>query len=97
VFASVSLTCAATTVAVHTVVCGNGLFGVSVKLDAGEELREYATGVPLGHSSLNELVDAVTCSEKFTVTVADVSTPVAPFVGTVLVTVGGESIVNEKT
>ena len=81
----------------QVVVCGSAEFGVSVKLEAGDELSEYDTGVPVGHSSLNDDVLALTCSEKFTVTVEFVATAVAPFVGLVDVTVGGESIVNEKT
>src|SRR5262249_37839721 len=97
VFASVSCTCAATTLTVHTAPLGRLLVGVSVKLDAGEELSEYAIGGPVGHSRLNDDVEAATCSEKSTVTADVVATPVAPLAGRVLVTVGGESIVNEKT
>ena len=82
---------------VQTVPLGRFAFGVSVKLVDGDELSVYASGVPVGHSRLNELVDAVTCSEKLTVTVDVVATPVAPFVGTVLDTVGGWSVVNENT
>jgi len=82
----------ATTVTVHTVPPGKSAFGVSVKLDAGDELSEYATGVPDGHSSANELDDAATCSEKLTVTADVVATPVALSTGLVVVTVGGESV-----
>ena len=88
---------AATTVTVQTVVCGSALFGVNVYDDAGEELRLYATGVPLGHSSLNELVVALTGSLKLTVMLEPALTAVAPSTGLVDVTVGGVSVVNENT
>jgi hypothetical protein len=53
-------------------------------------------GVPLGHSTANELVDAFTLRSKPTVIVVPVGTFVAPFVGTVEVTVGAVTVVNEN-
>src|SRR5262249_46478395 len=73
---------------------GRSELGVNVKLVAGEELTLYACGVPVGHSSVNELVVAVTDSEKLTVRVVLVATSVAPSAGEVVVTAGAVSVVN---
>jgi hypothetical protein len=91
-----SVTCAATTVTVQTTPPGSGLFGVRVKLEAGDALSEYGIGVPLGHSTVNELVDAFTLRSKLTVITWFVGTFVAPFVGVVEVTAGAVAVVNEN-
>ena len=49
--------------------------------------------VPAGHSSLNAAAVTLTALLKFTVIVAVARTFVAPFVGVVVVTVGGASTV----
>ena len=88
---SASTTFAATTVTLQTVFTGRLLVGVKVNVVAGELLSVKPFGVPAGHSSLNELVDACTDSLNVTDTVEPSGTSVAPFVGEVLVTVGGTS------
>jgi hypothetical protein len=77
--------------------CGKLADGVKVKLEAGEAESVYVFGVPVGHSSVNELVVALTDSLKFTVIVALVATFVAAFVGVVVVTEGAAStVLNEN-
>src|SRR5437762_11668084 len=50
----------------QTVPSGRLLVGSSVIDEPGEPLTEKLSGVPVGHSSVNELVVAVTGSLKFT-------------------------------
>jgi hypothetical protein len=88
---SASTTFAATTVTLQTVFTGRLLVGVSVNVVAGELESVNVFGVPAGHSSLNELVVACTDSLNVTEIVELSGTSVAPFVGVVLVTVGGTS------
>ena len=83
------------TVTVQVVSAGRFDVGVSVYELAGDELVLNEIGVPVGHSSENALV-AVTDLLKLTVIVEASATLVAPFVGTVDVTVGGVSTVNEN-
>jgi drug/metabolite transporter superfamily protein YnfA len=83
------------TVTVQTVSAGRLKVGVSVCELAGEELVVNGIGVPDGHSSENALL-ALTDLLKLIVIVVFSTTLVAPFVGTVLVTVGGVSVVNEN-
>jgi hypothetical protein len=52
--------------------------------------------VPVGHSTVNELVEALTDRSKLTVIVVLVGTFVALFVGTVEVTVGAVAVSNAK-
>jgi hypothetical protein len=85
----------ACTVTVQTVSAGRFDVGVSVYELAGEELVLNVIGVPVGHSSEKPLV-LVTDFEKLTVIVEASGTAVAPFVGTVLVTAGGVSVVSEN-
>jgi hypothetical protein len=91
-----SVTCDAITVTVQVVLAGSGDDGVSVNDDAGEELWLNDSGVPVGHSILNALAVAVTDLEKLTVIVEPAFTSVAVSVGTVVVTAGGVSTVNEN-
>jgi hypothetical protein len=91
-----SVTWDATTVTVQATPPGNGEFGVSVKLVDGELDNEYDSGVPVGHSSLNELVDALTLRSKLTVIVESVATLMVPFTGVVEITLGAVAVVNEN-
>ena len=88
---SASTICDATTVTLHTVFTGSALVGVSVNVVAGELDSEKLFGVPVGHSSLNELVVACTDWSNVTEIVELNGTFVAPSAGDVLVTVGGTS------
>jgi hypothetical protein len=85
------------TTIVQTVLAGSGLVGVRVKELEGEELVVKLSGVPVGHSSVKALPVALTDLLKLIVIVELAFTSTAPFVGTVLVTVGGVSVVNENT
>jgi hypothetical protein len=91
-----SATWFATTVTVQVVSGGRSLSGVIVYDEAGELDSEYAIGVPVGHSTVKELVEAVTDFEKFTVIVVFSGTWVAESTGLVEVTAGGVSTVNEN-
>src|ERR687886_540209 len=62
--ASVSLMFAATAVTVQVVAAGRSLVGSSVIDEPGEPLTEKAFELPVGHSSVNELVETVTDSLK---------------------------------
>jgi hypothetical protein len=84
------------TTVVQTVLAGSGATGVSVNELAGDELVLNGSGVPDGHSSANAPPAAVTDFEKLIVIVVPAFTSTAPFVGTVVVTVGGVSVVNEN-
>src|SRR5438067_3947022 len=95
---STSLIPLAITFTEHTVPSGRSLVGSSVIDEPGEPLTEKLSGVPVGHSSENELAVAVTGSLKFTTTFVFTATCVAASAGDVLVTVGAASaVVKEKT
>src|SRR5947209_6033913 len=73
------------------------LVGSSVIDEPGEALTEKLSGVPVGHSSVNELPLAVTGSLKFTTMFVFTATWSAPSAGEVLETLGAASAVaNEK-
>src|SRR5438132_455297 len=93
---STSLIWFAITFTEQIVASGRSLVGSSVIDEPGEPLTVKLSGVPVGHSSVNELPLAVTGSLKVTVTLLLGFTPVAPFAGLVLETVGALSVVNEK-
>src|SRR5437762_4023711 len=77
----------------QTVPSGRSLVGSSVIDDPGEPLTEKLFGVPVGHSSVNELPDAVTGSLKFTTMFVFTATWSAPSAGEVLLTDGAASAV----
>src|SRR6266480_8138496 len=94
---STSLIWFAITLTEQTVASGRSLVGSSVIDEPGEPLTEKLSGVPVGHSSVNELVVAVTGSLKLTTTFVFTATWSAASAGEVLVTVGAASCVaNEK-
>src|ERR1051326_2711047 len=93
---STSLICAATTVTVHVVAAGRSNVGLTVIVDVPEPLTANVSGVPVGPATENEFVVAFTGSLKVAVMLPLGSTPVAPFAGLVLETVGALSVVNEK-
>src|ERR1700753_2391994 len=95
-----SAICEATAVAVHTVPAGRLAVGVRVYVatpPGGAGLKVNATGVPVGQARVNAEALTFTALLKVNVTVLFTGTEVAPFTGDVLVTVGGESTVNENT
>src|SRR6266550_562783 len=95
--ASTSLIWFAITLTAQTVPSGRLLVGSSVIDEPGEPLTVNDSGVPVGHSSVNELPLAVTGSLKLTTTFVFVATWSAPSAGEVLVTDGAASAVaNEK-
>jgi hypothetical protein len=95
--ASTSLMLAPITVTEQIVPSGRSPVGFSVIDEPGEPLTEKLCGVPAGHSSVNELVVAVTGSLKLTTTFEFTATWSAASAGEVLVTVGAASCVaNEK-
>src|ERR687885_1508543 len=82
----------------HVTPSGRSLVGSSVIDEPGEPLTEKLSGVPVGHSSVNELLLTVTDSLKFTTMFVFTATWVAPSAGDVVVTEGAASaVVNEKT
>src|ERR687885_1502595 len=92
-----SLMLLAITVTEQIVPSGRSLVGSSVIDEPGEPLTVKLCGVPVGHSSENELVDAVTGSLKFTTMFVFTATWSAASAGEVVVTVGAASCVaNEK-
>src|SRR5947208_3097981 len=94
---STSLIWFAITFTEQTVASGRSLVGSSVIDEPGEPLTVKLSGVPVGHSSENELLDAVTGSLKLTTMCVVTATCVAASAGDVLVTDGGAlSVVNEK-
>src|ERR671927_232129 len=93
---STSLIWLAITLTEQTVPSGRSLVGSSVIDEPGEPLTEKLSGVPVGHSSENELPLAVTGSLKFTTMFVFAATSVAPSAGECLVIVGAESVVNEN-
>src|SRR2546426_8853134 len=95
---STSLIWFAITFTEQTVPSGRSLVGSSVIDEPGEPLTVKLSGVPVGHSSVNELPVAVTGSLKLTTTFTFTAWWVAPSAGDVLVTEGAASaVVNEKT
>src|SRR5439155_1130586 len=93
---STSLIWFAITFTEQTVPSGRSLVGSSVIDEPGEPLTEKLSGVPVGHSIVNELPLAFTGSLKVTVILPLAFTPVALFAGLVLETVGALSVANEK-
>src|SRR3989440_3461068 len=94
---STSLICAAITFTEQPVPSGRLPVGSSVIDEPGEPLTVKLSGVPVGHSSENELVVAVTGSLKLTTTFVFTATWSAASAGEVVVTVGAASCVaNEK-
>src|SRR5437879_5637383 len=95
---STSLIWFAITVTVQTVPFGRSEVGSSVIVEPGEPLTLKASGVPVGHSIVNELPVAVTGSLKLMSMFVLRATSVAPSAGLVLVTDGAASaVVNVKT
>src|SRR2546421_489385 len=90
---STSLIWFAITFTVQTVASGRSLVGSSVIDEPGEPLTVKLFAVPVGHSSVNELPDAVTGSLKLTTTFVLTATWVAASAGDVLVTDGAASAV----
>src|SRR2546423_183959 len=83
------------TVTVQVVAAGRSESGLIVIVDVPEPLTAKVCGLPLGHSTLNELVLTFTGSLKVTVMLLLGFTPVALLAGLVLETVGALSVVNE--
>src|SRR5213083_357711 len=95
---STSLIWFAITLTEQTVASGRSLVGSSVIDEPGEPLTEKLFGVPVGHSSVNELPLAVTGSLKLTTMFVFTATWSAPAAGDVLVTDGAASeVVKLKT
>src|ERR1051326_3377769 len=93
--ASVSVTCAATTVTVHVSPSLKSVSGLSVQV-VGPPLRLYECVPDVVHEIVNEEPPALTASLNVTVMlVAGVETE--EFVGVVAVTLGGVSVVNDQT
>src|SRR5947208_8362690 len=90
---STSLMFAATTVTEQIVPSGRLLVGSSVIDEPGEPLTVKPSGVPAGHSSVNELVVAVTGSLKLTTTFVFTATWSAASAGRVVVPVAAASCV----
>src|SRR5436190_105021 len=94
---STSLIWVAITLTEQTVPSGRLLVGSSVIEEPGEPLTLKLSGVPAGHSSVNELVVAVTGSLKLTTMFVFTATWSAASAGEVVVTVGAASwVANEK-
>src|SRR5213082_797786 len=90
---STSLIWFAMTFTAQTVPSGRSLVGSSVIDEPGEPLTAKLLGVPVGHSSVNELPLAVTGSLKLTTTFVFTATWSAPSAGDVVVTEGAASCV----
>src|SRR5437763_389569 len=90
---STSLIWFAITFTEQTVPSGRLLVGSSVIAEPGEPLTVKVSGVPVGHSSENELVVAVTASLKLTTMFVFTATWSAASAGDVVVTVGAASAV----
>src|SRR5437764_15428516 len=88
---STSLIWFAITFTEQIVPSGRSLVGSSVIDEPGEPLTVKLFGVPLGHSSVNELPEAVTASLKLTTIVRSTATCVAACAGQLLVTDGAAS------
>src|SRR5436189_2107089 len=94
---STSLIWVAVALSEQTVPSGRLLVGSSVIEEPGEPLTLKLSGVPAGHSSVNELVVAVTGSLKLTTMFGFTATWSAASAGDVVVTDGAASAVaNEK-
>ncbi len=94
---SASEICAATTFTAQVVLAGSSVVGSRVKLLAGELLSVNVCATPLGHSSVNELVLALTLSLNVIVMFVLVAIWVALLPGVAPVTVGATSdVVKEK-
>src|SRR5205085_2485957 len=93
---STSLIPPARAVTVQVVAAGSSKLGSSVIVEVPEPLTPNPSGVPLGHSTVNELPPAFTGSLNVSVMLLLGLTPVALFAGLVLETVGALSVVNEK-
>src|ERR671929_4211 len=93
---STSLIWFAITVTEQIVPSGRLLVGSSVIDEPGEPLTVKLCGVPLGHSSVNELVVAVTGSLKMTRMFVLAATSFAPSVGELPVAPGATSVVKEN-
>src|SRR5919206_4755977 len=90
---STSLIPVAITFTEQIVPSGRSLVGSSVIDEPGEPLTEKLSGVPVGHSSENELPLAVTGSLKFTTMFVFTATWSAASAGDVVVTDGAASAV----
>src|SRR5437763_2644566 len=90
---STSLIPVAITFTEQTVPSGRLLVGSSVIDEPGEPLTVKLSGVPVGQSSVNELVVAVTASLKLTTMFMFTATWSAASAGEVVVTVGAASCV----
>src|SRR5205814_405291 len=93
---STSLIWFAITFTEQIVPSGRLLVGSSVIDEPGEPLTEKPSGVPVGHSKLNELPDAVTGSLMTSWVFVEALTSVAPSVGELAVPAGAASVVNEN-
>src|SRR5213082_1347651 len=91
--ASTSLIWFAITFTEQTVPSGRSLVGSSVIDEPGEPLTEKLFAVPVGHSSVNELVDAVTGSLKLATMFVFTATWSAASAGDVVDTDGAASAV----
>src|SRR6059058_6227089 len=96
--ASTSLIWFAITFTEQTVASGRSLVGSRVIEEPGEPLTEKLSGVPVGHSSVNELADAVRVvaagrSVLGSSVIVEVAVPLAPKAW--LLPRAGHSIVNE--
>src|SRR5438270_10978332 len=88
---STSLIWFAITLTEQIAASGRSLVGSSVIEEPGEPLTVKLSGVPVGHSSVNELPEAVTGSLKLTAMFAFTATCVAASAGDVVVTDGAWS------
>src|SRR5213080_2732606 len=93
---STSLIWFAITFTEQTVPSGRLLVGSSVIDEPGEPLTVKLSDVLVGHSSVNELVVAVTGSLKLTTMFVFTATWSAPFAGELVVTLGAASCVVEE-
>src|SRR5207248_11073722 len=91
--ASTSLIWLAITFTAQTVPSGRSEVGSSVIDEPGEPLTAKLLGEPVGHSSVNPLVDVVTDSLKLATMLVFTATWSAPFAGDVVVTEGAASAV----
>src|SRR5205809_7817239 len=88
---STSLIVFAITFTEQIVPSGRSLVGSSVIDEPGEPLTEKLSGVPVGHSSVNELPDAVRSEERRVGTDVITATWSAPSAGEMLETLGAAS------
>src|ERR1044071_7195691 len=93
--ASVSVTCAATTVTVHVSPPVKSVVGLSVKV-VGPPLSANVCAPEVVHEIVNDDVVAFTASSNVTVTSVS-GDDVEAFTGVVAVTLGGVSVVNDQT